>query len=144
MELSGYGGMFFSALLAATIFPAQSEAVLLALTASGRYSLWVLFVVASIGNILGAVVNWWLGLGIERFHQHPWFPIREKALHRAQAWYHRYGKWSLLLSWMPIIGDPLTVAAGVMRERFPVFLGIVAIAKAGRYGFLLMAYHLAG
>jgi membrane protein YqaA with SNARE-associated domain len=83
--------------------------------------------------VLGAVVNWVLGRWIERFRGKSWFPIKPQALERAQGWYQRYGKWSLLLSWAPLIGDPLTVVAGVMREPFPVFLLLVTIAKFGRY-----------
>lgn len=88
---------------------------------------------ASVGNVLGAVVNWVLGRWIAHFQDKPWFPVRAASLERAQAWYHRYGKWSLLLSWAPVIGDPLTVAAGVMREPFPIFLLLVTVAKFGRY-----------
>jgi membrane protein YqaA with SNARE-associated domain len=54
-------------------------------------------------------------------------------LQKAEAWYHRYGRWSLLLSWVPVIGDPLTVVAGVLREPFAVFLALVTVAKIGRY-----------
>ena len=88
---------------------------------------------ASLGNVLGAVVNWLLGRWIERFRDRPWFPAKGAALERAQGWYRRYGRWSLLLSWAPIIGDPLTVVAGVMREPFAVFLLLVTLAKVGRY-----------
>jgi membrane protein YqaA with SNARE-associated domain len=140
MESSAYGGLFLSAFLAATIIPAQSEAVLLALMASDKYPAGLLLAVASFGNILGSVVNWWLGRGIERFRHKRWFPVKEASLLKAQDWYHRYGRWTLLLSWVPIIGDPLTVAAGVMRERLLVFLAIVSVAKTGRYVFLMAAY----
>ena len=88
---------------------------------------------ASLGNVAGSVVNWLLGRGVERLRHRRWFPVGEASLERAQGWYRRFGRWSLLLSWMPIIGDPLTVAAGVMRERFLVFLLLVGIAKTGRY-----------
>lgn len=132
MDLAAYAGLFLAALAAATILPLQSEAVLVGLLLAD-YSPFLLLVVASCGNILGSVVNWVLGRGIERFRHHRWFPASDTALDRAQRWYQRHGKWSLLLSWVPIIGDPLTVIAGVMREPFPVFLILVAIAKTGRY-----------
>lgn len=74
-----------------------------------------------------------LGRWIEHFKAKPWFPAKAASLERAQTWYSRYGKWSLLLSWAPVIGDPLTVVAGVMRESFPVFLMLVTLAKVGRY-----------
>ncbi len=137
-DLAAYAGLFAAALIAATILPMQSEAALVALLVSG-YSPWALLIVASIGNVLGSVINWLLGRGIERFRDRRWFPANEAALDRAQGWYRRYGKWSLLLSWAPIIGDPLTVIAGVMREPLPVFLLLVTIAKVGRYAVLTVA-----
>ncbi len=135
VEIGVYGGLFLSALGAATLLPMQSEAVLAGLLLSGRPVL-LLIAVASLGNTLGGIINWALGRGIERFRHRRWFPVGEAALTRAQGWYARWGKWSLLLSWMPIIGDPLTLAAGVMRERFVTVLVLVAIAKTGRYAVL--------
>jgi membrane protein YqaA with SNARE-associated domain len=135
-DLALYLGLFFVALVAATILPAQSEAALVGLLLAG-YPPWLLLMIASAGNVLGAVINWLLGRGIDKFSGRPWFPAGPESLARARAWYTRYGKWSLLLSWVPIIGDPLTVAAGVMRERLSVFLTIVTLAKAGRYVVLM-------
>ncbi|WP_111561845.1 YqaA family protein [Rhizobium sp.] len=134
--LAAYAGLFAISLIAATILPAQSEAGLVALILSGQYSTLLLVVVASLGNILGSLVNWLLGIGIERFRHKRWFPVGEVALNRAQRWYRRYGKWSLLASWLPIVGDPITVVAGVMREPLPVFLLLVTIAKTARYAVL--------
>ncbi|MFS2155541.1 YqaA family protein [Rhizobium sp. Rhizsp42] len=134
--LAAYAGLFAISLIAATILPAQSEAGLVALILSGQYSTLLLVVVASVGNILGSLVNWLLGIGIERFRDRRWFPVGEVALDRAQRWYRRYGKWSLLASWLPIVGDPITVVAGVMREPLPVFLLLVTIAKTARYAVL--------
>jgi membrane protein YqaA with SNARE-associated domain len=130
---AAYGSLFLAALVAATILPAQSEAVLAGLLLTGTYSAVFLVLVAGIGNVLGSIVNWLLGRGVERFRQARWFPVSAKNLERAGRWYRRYGWWSLLLSWLPIIGDPLTVAAGVMREPFWRFLTVVSIAKFGRY-----------
>lgn len=131
--LAAYGGLFLAALVAATILPAQSEAVLAGLLATGNYSPPLLILVAGIGNVLGSVVNWLLGRGVERFRQARWFPVSAENLDRAGRWYRRYGWWSLLFSWLPIVGDPLTVAAGIMREPFWRFLLVVSIAKFGRY-----------
>lgn len=125
-------GLFISAFVSATFFPGQSEAVLAALIAS-QYPLVLLVLVASVGNTLGSVLNWVIGRGIEQFRSRRWFPVSQPALERAQRWYARYGKWSLLLSWAPVIGDPLTLMAGVMRERFGVFLVLVGLAKTLRY-----------
>ena len=132
-DLAVYGGLFAVAFLAATILPAQSEAVLGGLVMSEAYPVVALLAVASAGNILGSTVNWLLGRGIARFRNRRWFPAGEASLERASRWYGRYGRWSLLLSWVPIIGDPLTVIAGVLREPFWSFLLLVAIAKIGRY-----------
>ena len=132
-ELWAYGGLFLSAMLAATILPMQSEAVLVGLLLAGDFSVAMLLLSASVGNVLGSLINWFLGRGIQRFRDRPWFPVKPAALGRAEGWYRRYGKWSLLLSWAPVIGDPLTVIAGVLREPLPVFLLLVTIAKVGRY-----------
>jgi len=134
-EVLAYGGLFLSAFGAATILPIQSEIVFVGMQAA-EFSPWMLVLVAGIGNTLGAVVNWFLGRWIERFRDRPWFPAGGKALDRAQRWYQRYGKWSLLMSWAPFIGDPLTIVAGLMREPLPVFVILVTIAKFGRYIFL--------
>ncbi|MES0067973.1 DedA family protein [Mesorhizobium sp. M0074] len=131
-DLAAYAGLFLAALLAATILPMQSEAVLVGLLLAD-YSPWLLIAVASVGNVLGSVINWLLGRGIERFRGQRWFPMNQAQLERAQVWYRRYGKWSLLLSWLPVVGDPLTVIAGVLREPFRVFLLLVTAAKVGRY-----------
>ena len=131
--LAAYAGLFLAALLAATILPAQSEAVLAGLLATGSYSPLPLVLVAGTGNVLGSLVNWLLGRGIERYRHARWFPVSAKGLDRAGRWYRRYGWWSLLLSWMPVIGDPLTLAAGIMREPLPRFLAVVVLAKFGRY-----------
>lgn len=131
--LAAYGGLFLAAFVAATILPAQSEAVLAGLLAAGSYSPALLVLVAGTGNVFGSVVNWLLGRGIERFRGARWFPVSEGQLNRAGNWYRKYGWWSLLLSWLPVVGDPLTLAAGVMREPFTRFLLVVAIAKFSRY-----------
>jgi membrane protein YqaA with SNARE-associated domain len=137
--VTAYIGLFITALVAATILPAQSEAALVALILTGDYSTLTLVAVASAGNILGSLVNWILGRGIERFRGKRWFPVSASRLDSAQAWYRRYGKWSLLASWLPIIGDPITVVAGVLREPLPTFLLLVTIAKVGRYVVLAAA-----
>jgi membrane protein YqaA with SNARE-associated domain len=128
--------------IAATILPAQSELVLVGLLMLGKYPVWSLIAVASLGNILGSCVNWWLGRAIERFRDRKWFPVSQPSLDKAQAWYHRYGRWSLLLSWLPIVGDPLTVVAGLLREPFWSFVMLVSIAKIARY--VLLAFGALG
>lgn len=128
-----YLGLFLSALIAATILPMQSEAVLVGLLVSQTHPVAALLVVATVGNVLGAVVNWVLGRFVVRFQDRRWFPASDQQLARAQDWYGRYGRWSLLGSWLPVVGDPLTVVAGILREPLVPFVVLVTIAKGGRY-----------
>ena len=128
-----YAGLFWASFLAATVLPFQSEAVLFAMLLTDHYRWWLLLLVASAGNVLGSVVNYGLGRGLAAFEGRRWFPLRRESIALAEGWYHAYGRWSLLLSWMPIIGDPLTIVAGVLRESFAIFLLLVTIAKVSRY-----------
>jgi membrane protein YqaA with SNARE-associated domain len=128
-----YLGLAGTAFLSATIFPFQSEVVLFGMLMAEHYQVWLLVLAASIGNILGSCVNWFLGRFIAYFEDRPWFPLTKKQVAKAEGWYHRYGRWSLLLSWVPIIGDPLTIVAGVLREPLPVFIALVVVAKTARY-----------
>ncbi len=128
-----YLGLFITAFVAATIFPAQSEALLSVLLLTDLYSPTLLIAVATVGNTLGSCVNWWLGRSLERFKDKAWFPVSAATLETYQSRYQRWGKWSLLLSWAPFGGDALTVIAGVMREPFLTFLTIVSFAKLARY-----------
>ncbi|MDW5317590.1 YqaA family protein [Rhizobium sp. PL01] len=132
-DLAVYFGLFLTALAAATILPMQSEAVLVGLLILDSQPVWLLITVASVGNVLGAVINWELGRGVERLRGKKWFPASAKTLDRAALWYRRYGKWSLLFCWLPIVGDPLTVVAGILKEPFGTFLILVTIAKVARY-----------
>ena len=104
-DLAVYTGVFASAFLAATIFPAQSEAGLAYLVAMGENPVWLLVLLASAGNTGGAVVNWYLGRQLGRFSDRRWFSNNKARLATATSWYQKYGYWSLLASWMPIIGD---------------------------------------
>lgn len=131
--------LFMAAFVAATLIPAQSEAVLVALLAQGAHPAWVLVAVASLGNVLGSVVNWGLGRAAGRFSGRRWFPASPAQLARAAGWYRRWGYLSLLGSWLPIVGDPITVAAGLLREPFWRFAFLVALAKTGRYVVLALA-----
>jgi len=135
---AGYVGLFAAAFGAATLLPLQSEALLVGLIVSDRYWLWGLLAVATLGNVLGSLVNWWLGRRLERFQDRRWFPVSAKHMATARQHYERYGHWSLLLSWLPVIGDPLTLIAGVMREPPGRFLLIVTVAKGARYAMVSM------
>ncbi len=132
--------LFSASFLAATVVPAQSELVLAALDAAGNHASWLLVLVATTGNVLGACVNWLLGRYLAQFQHRRWFPVKEAALARATATYQRFGVWSLLLAWVPIIGDPLTVIAGFLRTPFPLFLALVTLGKAARYVAIIAAF----
>ncbi|WP_340161855.1 YqaA family protein [uncultured Hoeflea sp.] len=132
-DLAAYGSLFLAALLAATLIPAQSESVLGGLVVLGEQPVVALVAVASLGNILGSVLNWLIGRGVENFRDRKWFPASQAQLERAQRQYQRFGYWSLLLAWVPVIGDPLTLVAGIMREPLWRFLILVSIGKVGRY-----------
>lgn len=135
------GGLFLAAFAAATLIPAQSEAVLVALILSANQPVWLLLLVATVGNVLGSAVNWAMGRFLIRFAGRRWFPASVTQIDKATGWYARWGLWSLLASWVPVIGDPLTLVAGVLREPFGRFLLIVALAKGGRYLALAWITH---
>lgn len=132
-------GLFASAFLAGSILPAQSEIVLAALLLAAKQPAWLLVAVATAGNVGGAVLNYGLGRSADRFRHRRWFPLSAAGWERSTEWFNRFGVWSLLLSWMPIIGDGFTVLAGAARTPFPLFLALVTLAKCGRYVVLAAA-----
>lgn len=132
-------GLFATCLAAGSIVPIPSEAAFVGLMLGSDFPVWVLVAVATVGNLMGSTINWFIGLGAARFEGRPWFPASSASLDRGRRWYHRYGRWSLLLSWLPLLGDPLTIVAGVMREPIWSFLIIVFIAKLSRYAMLAAA-----
>jgi membrane protein YqaA with SNARE-associated domain len=131
-EGAGLGGLFTAAFLAATPIPFQSEIVFIAAQAAAIVPLWLLITIASVGNTLGSCVTFFIGRQIIRFQNRPWFPTTPAQMDRAKAWFHRWGLWSLLLSWAPF-GDAIVLASGFMRTPWPVFVALVAVAKTGRY-----------
>ncbi len=136
---SGYTGLFLTAFLAATLIPLSSEAVLAALSAAAGFDIALLFAVATLGNTLGAAVNWALGRFCLHWRDRGWFPFTAEQLEHAGARFRRYGIWSLLFAWLPVVGDPLTFAAGVLRVRFVPFVLLVGIGKGARYAAVLVA-----
>lgn len=130
---AAYVGLFLAALAAGSILPVPSEAALVAHILTSDNPVWIAVAVATAGNVTGSIINWFLGRGIERLRGTRWFPASEASIERAGRWYHKYGRWSLLLSFVPIIGDPLTIIAGVMKESLWFFIVVVTIAKLGRY-----------
>lgn len=131
------GGLFLSAVGSATILPGTSEAVLAGLLYQGLIPVTLLWLVASVGNTAGCILNWWAGTALEHLKDKKWFPITDQQLERASIWFERYGRWSLLLAWVPVVGDALTVVAGLFRMHLVPFLLLVFIGKSARYaGFI--------
>ena len=127
-----YFALFGAAFLAATILPFSSEVILFALLRAGGDPL-ILVLIATLGNTLGAVVNWGLGRYLLHFQDRRWFYFEPAQIEKAQRWFQRYGFWSLLMAWVPVGGDALTLIAGIMKVRLAVFLLLVGIGKGLRY-----------
>lgn len=128
-----YAVMVVSAFVSATLLPLASEAVLAVELSRGHGSTVGLVSAATIGNVAGSTLNWWMGRAVHRFTGRRWFPFSADAIARATERFQRYGTWSLLLSWLPVIGDPLTLVAGILRVPFGIFLVLVTLGKAARY-----------
>lgn len=137
-----YLSLFFAALLSATLLPGSSEVLLVALAMNG-HNMVLLWAVATLGNTVGSCVNYGLGRYALHWQHKRWFPVSPQQLIKGQQWFANYGKWSLLLAWMPVIGDPITLFAGIMRLRVDVFVLLTLIGKAARYAILLGLLHIA-
>ena len=136
-----YLTLFLLSFFAATILPFSSELTLAGLISSSNYDNLLLLIFASFGNVLGSVVNWALGFYSRNFTTKKWFPFKETQIEKSSAWFRKFGKWSLLFAWIPIVGDPLTLVAGLLRVRFLDFIILVAIGKVSRY---LVVFYLIG
>ena len=131
--LANPSGLFLMAFLAASLLPFGSEWLLVLLVTQGGDPLQ-LWLVASAGNVLGSCLNYVLGLWAEKWvHKHS----EATGWDTARRWYQRFGVWSLLFAWVPVVGDPLTFIAGLMRARFVLFLPLVIIGKATRYALVI-------
>lgn len=128
-----YLSLFTLSFFVATIIPFGSEAYLASLIVLNQYNVTLLLFSASLGNILGSVFNWVCGYYSGYFMKKKWFPIKKKKIDKASLFFSRYGKWSLLLGWIPFLGDPITFVAGTLRYSFLPFLLLVSIGKIGRY-----------
>lgn len=128
--------LFTSSFASSTILPGHSEITLIALITQKKYEVFYLVVFASLGNILGSVLNWYLGLYFLKFKNKKWFPFKENQINKVSKSFLKYGKWSLLLSWVPFIGDVLTLVAGMFRVPLNQFVVIVSVAKVSRYFFV--------
>ena len=130
--------LFASSFSSSTILPGHSELTLTAFITQREYETIYLIIVASIGNVLGSIVNWYLGLYFIKFKNKKWFPLNEKNMNNSSKWFLKYGKWSLLLSWIPFVGDGLTLIAGVLKVPLYEFVLLVTVAKVTRYIFVAM------
>ena len=128
----GLWGLGLSAFLAATILPLSSELVLSALLLAGETPLTII-IIATFGNVLGSIVNYLIGRWGADSILHRWFKLSQQQTDKAEQQFNRYGKWSLLFAWVPIIGDPLTFLAGMLKVNFALFIVLVTIGKFGRY-----------
>ena len=128
-----YLSLFAISFLAATILPFSSELTLAGLIATSDYDNLLLLIVVSFGNVLGSVVNWALGSYSRNLTTKKWFPFKETQIERSSNWFRKFGKWSLLFAWVPVLGDPLTLVAGILRVKFIDFIILVAIGKVSRY-----------
>lgn len=131
-----YLTLFFSALISATLFPLGSEALLIYDIKQG-YNIYLLLFFATFGNVLGSVINYYLGLKGEEYLEKKAYLKKEK-MQRYKDFFSKYGGYSLLLSWMPLVGDPITFIAGILKYDWKKFLVLVTIAKLGRYLFLAL------
>ena len=136
-----YLSLFSISFFAATILPFSSELTLAGLIATSNYDNLLLLIVASFGNVLGSVVNWILGFYSRKLTTKKWFPFKDKQIKNSSKWFSKFGKLSLLFAWLPFIGDPLTLVAGLLRVRFLDFIILVAIGKVSRY---LIVFYLMG
>ena len=136
-----YITLFFTAFFSATLLPGSSEVILTAMVAKGEYLLWLLWLCATLGNVLGSCVNYWLGTQVMRFKDRKWFPVSQENIDKATARFEKYGVYSLLFAWLPIVGDPLTVVGGIFKVRWWTFLWIVSLGKGARY-LVVLAFAL--
>ena len=134
--MTAYFLLLLISFLAATILPLSSELALASLLITGKYNSFVLIGTASLGNILGSVFNWLLGFYLFKFLNKKWLPFKENQINVASKRFSKFGVWSLLFTWVPIIGDPLTFIAGILKINFLLFLFLVAVGKISRYFFV--------
>jgi len=136
-----YSFLFFISFLAATIFPFSSELTLVGLLKTNSYSSFLLVGTASLGNILGSIFNWLLGFYLLKYINKKWFPFKQNQIVGASKRFNKYGTWSLLFAWIPVIGDPLTLIAGVLKVNFLLFLILVSLGKISRYMFVYFVFN---
>ncbi len=133
-----YISLFFVAFISATLFPLGSEALLI-YDLSINLNVYLLLLFATFGNTLGSILNYWFGLKGEQYLIRKKI-LKEQKIQKAKDFFDKYGGYSLLLAWVPIIGDPITFVAGILKYNFKIFVFLVFLSKAGRYLFLVGSY----
>ena len=134
----GYIGLFLAGFLSATILPMNSEFVLIALLVQ-NFNPWTCLAIATVGNSLGGLTNYWLGhLGNPLCFKR--FGISEEKLMTFEKRIQKYGYWLAFLSWVPIIGDPMTIALGFFKVPFWRVLFLIVLGKFLRYLLLIFPF----
>lgn len=134
---NGLPALFLLSLLAATLLPMGSEWLLVTLILQGS-SVSQVIAVATLGNVLGAFITYGFGIWGSDFFMKKLLRIEEKQSAKAVKLFQRYGTASLLFAWVPVIGDPLCLAAGILRLQPLLFFVPVFLGKLGRYAFIAM------
>ena len=134
-----YTFLWLHSFAAATLLPIGSEPTLLILLQGGYNPLLLLFF-ATTGNTAGAVINWFIGRYLLRFKEASWFPINNDTLIKVQKQFSHRGVWVLLLAWLPVVGDPLTLVAGILRVNLITFVLLVGAGKCMRYMVFVLPY----
>ncbi|RPJ12195.1 MAG: DedA family protein [Deltaproteobacteria bacterium] len=135
---NGYPALFLLSFLASTLIPLGSEWLLVTLIVQGFAPLPVVLV-ASAGNLMGACTSYGIGVCGSTFLTTRILRMGDRERVRAERFFAKYGIWSLLLSWLPVIGDPLCVVAGMMKLGFGRFALLVATGKVVRYAAVAWA-----
>ncbi len=128
--------LFISAFASATLIPLGSEALLIYDIKEG-YNIYLLLLVATIGNSLGSLLNYYIGLKGEEYLVEKNY-LKEQKILKIKTYFDKYGGFAILLSWMPIIGDPITLIAGVLKYDIKKFIFLVILAKFLRYLVLIL------
>lgn len=139
-DLPVYAWMFLAALVAGTFLPflpASSELVLGGFLAAGEGEPGLLVLAATVGNVVGSIINYFVGRYVSGLAGRRWFPATEAQMQRASLQFNRYGFWILLMSWLPVFGDLITTIAGLLRTNFKLFVALTSIGKFFRY-FLIV------
>ena len=138
IDVWGLWGLFFSSFVSSTLLPGGSEAILAALQLNNAHAPLTLLLIATAGNTLGGLTSWLIGYFLAK--RWPTRKLLKPKHQRAADWLEKHGSPLLLLSWLPIVGDPLCLAAGWLNIHFLPSLVYIAVGKAARYGVILILF----